>query len=273
MTSSAGTLFHGTSIDQDARFSNKEQALLKRTKFPEEFELEVDLHKVDLQAIRPWAAEKIEKILGFEDEIVENMVFNMLEQAEESARRDSRRRSVDPRHLQIQLIGFLGQEASMEFVLELWKKLRSDQEGEFAGQQEMAAEKARVEEVAEEEISRRKRVEERARKILDEERNSRNSREEERDLPRRRRRREYDSSSSDQDSRDYRRKYSSTTTRHRRYSRSRSRSIEFNKDRSRRSRKHRSRSSSRSESPASKRSRSRRDMPKLESPPKTRYRH
>ncbi len=65
--------YAGTSILQDGRFSNKEKKLLKTRKWPKIFSQKVDITKVDMDVIETWIEEKIEEILGFDDEIVVNL--------------------------------------------------------------------------------------------------------------------------------------------------------------------------------------------------------
>ena len=61
-----------------------------------------------------WIAERIEQILGFDDEIVINLAIAELE-------RDSEK-GVCPKKMQINLTGFL-EKNSPVFMLELWKLL------------------------------------------------------------------------------------------------------------------------------------------------------
>ncbi|CAG8480135.1 4801_t:CDS:2 [Funneliformis caledonium] len=113
-----GGFFKGTSLEQDSRFSDKQKKLLKSMNFPSEFNLKVDLKKVNLNVIRPWVAQKIVELLGGEDEVVVNYVFGLLEEPD-----------LDPRMMQINLTGFLETDAPI-FVTELWQLLLSAQEGE-----------------------------------------------------------------------------------------------------------------------------------------------
>ncbi|RKP07751.1 serine/arginine repetitive matrix 1-like protein, partial [Thamnocephalis sphaerospora] len=106
----------GTSTDQDARFSNKQKKLLRTMKFPESFKKKVNMTKVNLDALRPWIAGRVRELLGIEDEVVTEFVFGLL--AEEK---------LDPRHIQINLTGFLENNAGV-FVQELWDMLLSAQE-------------------------------------------------------------------------------------------------------------------------------------------------
>jgi hypothetical protein len=43
---SRGSFYKGTTIEQDARFKNKEKLLLEKKNFPKEFEMPVDINKV-----------------------------------------------------------------------------------------------------------------------------------------------------------------------------------------------------------------------------------
>lgn len=71
--------YRGVSLDQDVRYSNKDSELLKTTKFPSAFKVPVDMTKVSMPVMRPWIAEKVEELLGFEDEVVAEMVTSALE--------------------------------------------------------------------------------------------------------------------------------------------------------------------------------------------------
>jgi len=112
-----GGFFRGTSQDQDSRFSDKEKKLIKSTKFPPEFEQKVDMKKVKFEIIKPWITSKIVGIFGgLEDEVLIGYVFSLLEE----------KQNPDPKHLQINLTGFLATDAG-SFVLQLWKLLLSAQ--------------------------------------------------------------------------------------------------------------------------------------------------
>lgn len=41
--------------------------------------LQVDMEKVNMDVIKPWITKKLIEILGFEDDVVMQYVFNMLE--------------------------------------------------------------------------------------------------------------------------------------------------------------------------------------------------
>ncbi|WFC98883.1 hypothetical protein MYAM1_001616 [Malassezia yamatoensis] len=109
--------FRGVNVSEDVRFKDKENALLKTTKYPANFERKVDMRKVNMQVMRPWIAEKIESLLGFEDEVLVELVSDQLENEA----------FPDPRKMQISLTGFL-EKRTRSFMAELWSLLLSAQE-------------------------------------------------------------------------------------------------------------------------------------------------
>lgn len=74
------------------------------------------MSKVVLDVMTPWIANKIGEYLGVEDEVVVGFVISSLE---ESA-------TPDPKRMQINLTGFLEQNAAV-FMKELWQLLLSAQ--------------------------------------------------------------------------------------------------------------------------------------------------
>ncbi|RKK30125.1 hypothetical protein BFJ66_g1535 [Fusarium oxysporum f. sp. cepae] len=90
--------------------------LLKSTRFPPEFSQKVDMQKVNLQVMKKWIASKISDILGSEDDVVIELVFNLIEGP----------RYPDIKSLQIQLTGFLDKDTAV-FCKDLWKLLLSAQ--------------------------------------------------------------------------------------------------------------------------------------------------
>ncbi|KAM0564082.1 hypothetical protein ACHAPJ_000291 [Fusarium lateritium] len=90
--------------------------LMKSTKFPPEFSQKVDMQKVNLQVMKKWIASKISDILGSEDDVVIELVFNLIEGP----------RYPDIKSLQIQLTGFLDKDTAA-FCKDLWKLLLSAQ--------------------------------------------------------------------------------------------------------------------------------------------------
>ncbi|KAI9510302.1 PWI domain-containing protein, partial [Russula earlei] len=123
--------FKGTSADQDRRFSDKELKLLKTLKFPPQFSsspspppslsfmlpnyfFQVDMRKVNLEVIRPWAAKKVVELVGFEDELLVEYAMGLLE--------DESQPTPDPKKMQINLTGFLT-DSTPTFMLALWNLL------------------------------------------------------------------------------------------------------------------------------------------------------
>ncbi len=111
----SGSGFRGVSAAQDGRFADKERKLLKSTKFPESFNTRVDMAKVQLEVIRPWIHQELEKYLGVEDDILKGYVESQLEA-----------KPLDPKQMQLSLTGFLEKNASA-FMRDLWDLLLSAQ--------------------------------------------------------------------------------------------------------------------------------------------------
>ncbi|KAJ7598911.1 PWI domain-containing protein [Mycena floridula] len=109
--------FKGTSADQDRRFSDKEQKLLRSMKFPSEFDRKVDMRKVNLNLIRPWIAKKVTELVGMDDEVVVEYAMGILEEEQ----------TPDPKKMQINLTGFLTKDTPA-FMTALWKLLLEAQE-------------------------------------------------------------------------------------------------------------------------------------------------
>ncbi|KAL2184544.1 hypothetical protein L209DRAFT_758080 [Thermothelomyces heterothallicus CBS 203.75] len=55
--------------------------LLKSTKFPPEFNQKVDMQKVNVQVMKKWIANRVTEILGNEDDVVIELIFNLVEGA------------------------------------------------------------------------------------------------------------------------------------------------------------------------------------------------
>lgn len=111
----SGGFFRGTSADQDTRFSNKQAKLLKTQKFPVELEQLVDMTKVKMDVIKPWIATRVTELLGFEDEVLINFIYGLLDVKE-----------VNGKEVQIQLTGFM-EKNTVKFMKELWTLLLSAQ--------------------------------------------------------------------------------------------------------------------------------------------------
>ncbi|XP_075634925.1 uncharacterized protein LOC142607357 isoform X2 [Castanea sativa] len=111
----SGGFFRGTSADQDTRFSNKQAKLLKSQKFAPELEHVVEMKKVNMDVIRPWVAHRVTELIGFEDEVLINFIYSLLEEKE-----------VNGKAVQIQLTGFM-EKNTVKFMKELWALLLSAQ--------------------------------------------------------------------------------------------------------------------------------------------------
>ncbi|KAJ0962465.1 hypothetical protein J5N97_030293 [Dioscorea zingiberensis] len=111
----SGGFFRGTSADQDTRFSNKQAKLLKSQKFASELDHLVDMTKVKMDVMRPWIATRTTEFLGFEDEVLINFIYGLLEE-----------KVVDGKKIQIQLTGFM-EKNTVKFMKELWSLLLSAQ--------------------------------------------------------------------------------------------------------------------------------------------------
>ncbi|XWS53088.1 hypothetical protein CRYUN_Cryun11dG0127600 [Craigia yunnanensis] len=111
----SGGFFRGTSADQDTRFSNKQAKLLKSQKFASQLEHLVDMTKVKMDVIRPWIATRVTELLGFEDEVLINFIYGLLDG-----------KLVNGKQVQISLTGFMEKNTG-KFMKELWTLLLSAQ--------------------------------------------------------------------------------------------------------------------------------------------------
>jgi serine/arginine repetitive matrix protein 1 len=147
----AGNFFRGTTSEQDPRWGNSEKKLLeKMTKsgtFSPAYEIKVDVGKVELTLINKWISERLIDLLGFEDDIVINLVINMLTEAVRATAiyiagvcyfmsplpslmcLTSRRhcpQKLDAKKVHMALVGFLEKKTKI-FVEELWTLLADAQ--------------------------------------------------------------------------------------------------------------------------------------------------
>ncbi|KAE8660379.1 Splicing factor PWI domain-containing protein, putative isoform 2 [Hibiscus syriacus] len=165
----SGGFFRGTSADQDTRFSNKQARLLKSQKFAPELEHLVNMTKVKMDVIRPWIATRVTELLGFEDEVLINFIYGLLDEKE-----------VNGKQVQISLTGFMEKNTG-KFMKELWTLLLSAQRNasgvpqQFldAKEEEARKKKAESDRIANEiqkkkDGESREREQERLRKMMDE---------------------------------------------------------------------------------------------------------
>lgn len=111
--------FRGTNADQDIRFSDKDRKLMKQMKFEPCLDQKVDLTKVNIDVLKPWITTKVNNILGMEDDVVINYVFNTFDEP-----------NFNPKRLQINLAGFLNARKAREFMGELWGMMLEAQASE-----------------------------------------------------------------------------------------------------------------------------------------------
>jgi len=110
--------FRGTSAEQDNRFSDKEKKLLKQMRFADSIATKVEMSKVHLESLKPWISHRISELLGMEDDVLQEFVFNQLEAD----------KFPDGRRIQINLTGFLNGKNARIFTGELWDMLIAAQE-------------------------------------------------------------------------------------------------------------------------------------------------
>lgn len=58
---------------------SKEKRLLKTMKFPKEYELKVDLTRVNWEVMKVWIAQRVTELLGVEDDVLIGYVYEQLE--------------------------------------------------------------------------------------------------------------------------------------------------------------------------------------------------
>jgi serine/arginine repetitive matrix protein 1 len=120
----AGNFFRGTSVEQDGRWGKSDQKLMakmaKSGLFAPILETKVTPKKVNLDVINKWITQKIIEVVGFEDDILINLVINILQEDE-----------VDGKKMQMDVTGFLEKQAPA-FVEELWGLL-VDAQGQPSG--------------------------------------------------------------------------------------------------------------------------------------------
>ncbi|KAG7293330.1 hypothetical protein NEMBOFW57_003378 [Staphylotrichum longicolle] len=134
--------------------------LLKSTKFPPEFNQKVDMQKVNVQVMKKWIANRVIEILGSEDDVVIELIFDLVEGG----------RHPDIKSMQIQLTGFLDKDTP-SFCKDLWKLLLSAQASPQgvpkelleAKKMELMQEKIEADKAAEEARQRREEFERRDR--------------------------------------------------------------------------------------------------------------
>ena len=108
--------------DADKRLRKK---LEQSGKFDESFKTPVRIEKINVEVMGRWVSERLAELLGFEDDVLSELVMNMLAETRDAKTGQDKR--VDPQQLQVQLTGFLNKQAQ-PFVAELWKLLLDAQD-------------------------------------------------------------------------------------------------------------------------------------------------
>ncbi|GAA5942066.1 hypothetical protein JCM3775_007390 [Rhodotorula graminis] len=145
------TSFRGISLDQDPRFKDKQAALLAKTSFPATFNTKVDIRKVEMAVMKPWITKKVIELLGFEDDVLLEYIFSLLE--------DNENPVVDGKQMQLLLTGFL-EAKTPAFMSSLWDLLLSAQSNPLRVPTALLEEKKREMRAREEQEALRRREEE-----------------------------------------------------------------------------------------------------------------
>jgi hypothetical protein len=72
---------HTSSTMSVALITNVDQKLLRKTKFPPEFDQKVNMEKVNVPVIKKWVADEVARILNNDDDIVTELIYNVLEES------------------------------------------------------------------------------------------------------------------------------------------------------------------------------------------------
>jgi hypothetical protein len=72
---------HTSSTMSAALLTNVDQKLLRKTKFPPEFDQKVNMEKVNVPVIKKWVADEVARILNNDDDIVTELIYNVLEES------------------------------------------------------------------------------------------------------------------------------------------------------------------------------------------------
>lgn len=121
----AGNFFRGTSVEQDGRWGKSDERLMAKMAskgmFASILETKINIKKVNVDVISKWITQKVIEVLGFEDEIVINLIINMLQGD-----------VIDGRKMQLGVTGFL-EKKTPSFMEELWTLLVDAQNNQPSG--------------------------------------------------------------------------------------------------------------------------------------------
>lgn len=76
---------------------------------------QVDVSKVKMDVMKPWIATRVTELLGFEDEVLINFIYGLLD-----------KKVVNGKEIQIAITGFM-EKNTVKFMKELWTLLLSAQ--------------------------------------------------------------------------------------------------------------------------------------------------
>lgn len=111
----------GASYNQDPFIKNKQRKLFASRSWPIEFSEKVNMSKVSIDGLRPWVESRVTQLLGRDDEIVSEYCIAQLDAY------DPIEGLIEPREVQMNLEGFLGEAQAQIFMEELWRLLLSAQ--------------------------------------------------------------------------------------------------------------------------------------------------
>ena len=106
-----------------------DKKLLKKLRFSPILDRKIDLALIDLksESMEGFVSAEIERILGFDDDIVSSLVMNMLNGVSDYGVKSK----LDPRKLQVTLTPFLQAHPASKFVETLWRRLLKEQESKM----------------------------------------------------------------------------------------------------------------------------------------------
>ena len=111
---------------------------------------QVDMSKVNLESMKGWIAKEINSILGFEDDVLIDMIYNLLSLDEVWQACQADFQKVDPKHIEVTLIPFL-ERSAIGFTEKLWSLLLSAQKDPLGIPQEFVEQ--RMEELKKQKVA------------------------------------------------------------------------------------------------------------------------
>lgn len=145
-----GNLFFDAmvSYQQDPFLKNKQRKLFASRIWPPEYDTKVDISRVALDILRPWIEKRVTELLGDEDEIVSEYCVAQLEAF------DPIEKTIEPREVQVNLEGFLGETEAAILMRDLWNLMLSAQSDPSGVPAQLREEKVKKEREAKERLER-----------------------------------------------------------------------------------------------------------------------